>query len=117
VNVSYVNGRLRTVAAALWLALLAWVAATWLGVIGVTLVCIAATRWYRALCSGQQRPFSVEAAQLRRVWAAPWAVCVDAGQGPQWLCRDEVPPAQWAQTLRWLYQHVPAQAVGFSMSR
>ena len=116
-TITYRNGRMRQCAAACWLVLLAWVAATWFGLTGIGCVCVAATRWYRAVMCGRVREFNVDACAMRSLWSAPWAVCVDSGAGPQWLCRDELAPGAWAQLLRWLYQTVPNQAVGFSISR
>ena len=89
----------------------------WFDLTGTGAVCVAATRWYRSICAPGRRQFGYEPGSLRRLWVVPWAVCIDAGRGPQWLCRDEVGAAAWAGLLRNLYRQVPAQAVGLSISK
>ncbi len=97
--------------------LVAWVAGTWFGLSGVGAVLVGATRWCRHQQVGGVRQLSVAAAELERIWVSPYAVWLRAAEQTHWICRDEVSTAVWAGLLRWLYRHVPSQAVGFNISK
>jgi len=100
-----------------WVGLLAWVAGTWFGLSGVGLTLVAATRWYRRSGAVHNRVVSLHAARLEKIWVMPLAVCVRTGSGSIWMCRDEMTAPAWAALLRWLYRHLPVQAVGFNISK
>ena len=95
---------------------MAWSAWCWLGVTGAGLCLLASTRFLRRTLLYNPRQFAFDIACLQRIWHMPWAVCVTASEGPQWLFRDELPAGAWAELLRTLLREVPAQAEGLSIS-
>ncbi len=115
-NISYVAGRYRCTGVYLWLGYMSWVAWYWMGLVGVGLVCVASTHGLRKLWSNEARVVQLDAMNLSEIWIVPWALYIRTVDEHLWLCRDEIPTAQWAGLLRLLKLHGPRQAVGLSIS-
>lgn len=115
--VYYQTGATRKLAILYWILFLTWVSASWFGLLGVGVVLIAASRWVQGQWARAGGRVVLDDGQLRGAWISPWALCAQTASGDYWFCRDEMPPADWAALLRWLYRHMPAQAVGLSMSK
>ncbi len=103
-----------------WLALLALTAEFWLGLAGVGVTLVLATRWLRAQLSlrGRRKLMTLRAETLQQVWALPGVVCIEYGRTDRlWLFADEIDGPVWAALRRFLKRSLPRQALGLSMSR
>lgn len=123
--IQYRQGLTRDLAGVAWRLFAGWIAWFWLdlfalGLIGVGAVCVASTRALRREWQGRSGSFILNAQDIRKLWVVRIAICIESqtdGQWQrQWLCRDECTPAQWALVLRFIYRHVPNQALGLSIS-
>ena len=117
-TLAYELATLRRGLAALWVVLMAWVGWFWLGLAGVGLTCVAATRWLRVLWHTPTRTLTLAPEAIKQVWVSAYAVAIVSREhpAPVWLFKDECPPARWASLLRFLYRHAPVQALGLSTS-